>query len=73
VCRRLLVVFSRGRRTHEQRRRWKLARTELWRGRWLMAGAGAWLVGAAVAVLLIPLGSASIRAFVAGTLVTSWG
>lgn len=30
-------------------------------------------MGAALAVLLIPLGSVAIRAFVAGSPVTSWG
>lgn len=68
-----VAMFRRGRRTHEQRRRWGLVRTELWRGRWLIAGAGAWLVGAALVVLVVPLGPTSFRAFVAGSLVTSWG
>ena len=66
-------MFRRGRSTHEQRRRWGLVRTELWRGRWLIAGAGAWLVGAALVVLFVPFGPTSFRAFVAGSLVTSWG
>lgn len=68
-----VAMFRRGRRTHEQRRRWGLVRTELWRGRWLIAGAGAWLVGAALVVLVVPFGPTSFRAFVAGSLVTSWG
>lgn len=42
-------------------------RTELWRGRRNIAAAAAWLLGMAVVV-----GPGMVRAFVAGTLVTSW-
>ncbi len=56
----------------EQRRRWELVRTELWRGRRLIAVAGAWLLGATAVVVLIPVGSSMARGFVAGALLTSW-
>jgi hypothetical protein len=65
-------VLRRGRKTFEQRRRWELVRTELWRGRRNIAAAAAWMLGAAVVVLVLPVGSAVVRGFVAGTLVTSW-
>lgn len=65
-------VWRWGRTTFEQRRRWELVRTELWRGRRLIAAAGAWMLGAAAAVVLVPVGSSMARGFVAGALVTSW-
>ena len=45
---------------------------ELWRGRRLIAVAGAWLLGAAAVVVLLPVGSSMARGFVAGALLTSW-
>lgn len=65
-------VRRRGRKTFEQRRRWALVRTELWSGGRTIAAAAGWMVGAAVVVLVLPVGSAMIRGFVGGTLVASW-
>ncbi|WP_156399961.1 nuclease-related domain-containing protein [Phycicoccus sp. Soil748] len=47
-------------------------RTELWSGRRNIAAAAAWMLGGAVVVLVLPVGSGMVRGFVAGTLATSW-
>ena len=65
-------VLKRGRTTFEQRRRWDLVRTELWSGRRNIAAAAAWMLGAAVVVIVLPVGSGMVRGLVAGTLVASW-
>ena len=65
-------MLRRGRKTFEQRRRWELVRTELWSGRRNIAAAAAWMLGAAVMVLVLPVGSGTVRGFFAGTLVASW-
>lgn len=67
VCRRL-GGWRRGRKTFEQRRRRELVRTELWSGRRHISAAPGWMLGAAVVVLVVPVGSAMVRGFVAGTL-----
>lgn len=46
-------------------------RKELWSGRRNIAAAAAWMLGGAVVVLVLPVGSAVVRGFVAGTLVAS--
>ena len=47
-------------------------RTELWSGRRNIAAAAAWMLGAAVVVIVLPVGSGMVRGLVAGTLVASW-
>ena len=65
-------VRRRGRKTFEQRRRWELVRSELWRGRGKIAAAAAWMLGTAVVVVLLPVGPGMVRGLVAGCMVTSW-
>ena len=47
-------------------------RSELWNGRRNIAAAAAWMLGAAVVVLVLPVGPGMVRGFFAGALVTSW-
>ena len=54
-------MLRRGRKTFEQRRRWELVRTELWSGHRIVAAAAAWMLGAAVMVLVLPVGSGTVE------------
>ncbi|WP_157598360.1 nuclease-related domain-containing protein [Phycicoccus sp. Root101] len=49
-----------------------MVRTELWSGRRNIVAAAAWMLGAALVVVVLPVGPAMVRGAFAGALVTSW-